>query len=186
MALPVTAGRPATYQQFNALVPTYMRQASDQALATTTSTNHNTFAAIPVLVGEVWHVTVLMQTDTANAGNDIKVRWQMTGGVAFSSRRFISAPGLNMAQPVIGGATIAAGSGGPVEVAGHWQARADTDSVSGGASTDASIASFWREEFVLSGVGTDGTYTLQWAQSTATSGVTTVRAGSFLIARRLA
>lgn len=171
MTLEVVAGTAATAQAFNNLVPVYMRQASDQALATTTFTDHNTFAAIPMLVGETWEVFLRLAHNSADAGNDIKVRWESTGGVALVGYRHITSPGLT--------ATSSA------DVAGNFQARALTDSVSGGSTTSASVFASWCEHLVLECSGTNGTYGVEWAQAAATSGSTTVKAGSILVARRL-
>ncbi len=171
MAITVTANTPATAAAFNNLVPTAYFQGSDQALSTTTFTAHNTFTAIPIVVGQYWEVEVHLANKAADVGNDIKVRWSATGGVALGTYRHILSPGVT--------ATSSA------DVAGNFQARALTDSVSGGSTTSATVFSSWTERFVVTAVGSNGNLGLEWAQAAAISGSTTVLAGSFLIMRRL-
>lgn len=171
MALEVVAGQPATSAQFNALVPKYLRQASDQALATTTLTNHNTFAAIAFGAGETWHVVACIHYDCATASNGYKSLWTMTGGLSFQSRRALV--GLGPSETTASGAL------------GNFQMRDNSGTVGHGGTTSTGTAALSREEFIVA-TTTAGTLTLQWAQQAATSGVTTVRAGSFLVAHRLA
>lgn len=173
MALTVTAGGAATAAQYNALIPKYYFQGSDQALATTTLTNHNTFAAIPVADGETWVVEVHLLLTAAADNNDCKVAWAVTGGVAFAARRW----SLSMA-------TAAAGVD-PVNVAMQTRARTFNTSVDGGVGTSGSNISVWHEGFVVSASGSAGTFTMQWAQQAATSGTTTMVTGSYLVAHRV-
>lgn len=171
MSLTVSAGQRLTASMLNAFVPLYLTQASDQALATTTFTGHNLFTAVPISVGTTWFVDCYLAHNSADAGNDIKVRWAVTGGAAIVGYRHIVSLGLS-----------STGVDGTTNV----QARGLTDSVSGGSSTSGTVFASWRESFMITASGTDGTYGLEWAQASAVTGVTTVKAGSFLIARRVA
>lgn len=172
MALSVTAGGPATSAQFNALVPTYLLQTADQPLATTTFTNHNMFSGLTINAGETWEIYFQLSHNSADVGNDIKVRLESTGTVALDSYRAIISTGLT--------ATSSA------DVAGNFQSRAMTDSVSGGSTTSATVFALWTERFTISGGASGGTWGVEWAQAAAITGSTTVKAGSFLIARRVA
>jgi hypothetical protein len=172
-----TAGTRLTASMLNALVPRYLRQASDQALATTTYTTHNTFAAISVAAGETWEVKVFVFHNSADVGNDIKVRWAVTGGVTLDTMRAISGPGL--------AGTGTPGAGTAVDVSGNFQGRATTDSVSGGSTTSASVYAFWSESFVVTAT-TAGTFGMEWAQQAAVTGSTTTKAGSYLVMLRIA
>lgn len=164
------AGERITASTLNALVPKYLRQSSDQSLSTTTFTNHNTFAAISFGASETWAVVMNLFHNSANAGNDIKTTWTVSGGLTLASYRAIVSPGLT--------ATSTA------DVAGNFQGRATGDSVSHGSTTSASVFGVVHEEFVVV-CTTAGTLTLQWAQASATSGATTTLAGSYLTAHRL-
>lgn len=170
MAITVVANTPATAAAFNNLVPTYYRQASDQALATTTFTDHNTFTALAVAANTTWEVYFQLSHNSADAGNDIKVRLESTGTVTLDTYRGIVATGLT-----------STGIDGTV----NSQSRALTDSVSGGSTISATTLALWTERFILLGGASGGTWGVEWAQSTATSGSTTVKAGSYLIMRRL-
>lgn len=172
MALTVTANTPATAAAFNKLVPTYYRQSADQALATTTFTDHNTFTAIAVAANTTWEVYFQLAHTAADIADDIKVRLEATGTVTLDTHRGIIGEGLT--------ATSA------VDVAGNFQGRALTDSVSGGSTTSATSLALWTERFVILGGASGGTFGVEWAQSSATSGSTTVKAGSYLIMRQLA
>lgn len=169
MALTVTAGNPATAAQYNALIPYYLAQGSDQALSTTTFTDHNTFAAIPFAASQTWHCVCVMSVLTANVGNDIKHKWNVTGGATIA-KVFSIGPGPT--TTVLGDGTF------------YGLAYPSGSQASTGALTDATYGATTRFEFIVV-TTTSGTVTLQWAQNAAVSGSTTVKLGSFFVAHRL-
>lgn len=170
MALTVTAGNPATAAQYNALIPTYLLQGSDQALATTTFTNHNTFAAIPFAADTTYHCTCVMSTYAAVATDDIKAQWLVTGGSAISQIAQISqgTDAVSIGTTTFSGLVFTSGT-----------------TTSAGCHTSATYGGLLRFEFIVVTTGAAGTVTLQWAQNLATSGTTTVEGGSFFVAHRL-
>lgn len=174
MALGVTAGQPATAAQYNALVPFYLPQASDQTITnSTTLTNHNTFASIAVAAGTIWEVYVAYDLGATNLTGHFKSQWVVTGTVTVG-RRIIRA--------------AATGS----TVASDWTSvNSSRDNAAGtvafGVDDASTVRTSAEERVIFSGGASGGTYTLQWAQNAA-GGVgqsTTMYAGSYLIARRL-
>lgn len=161
----------------NAFVPTYYRQTADQSLATTTFTNHNLWTGLTFNANELWHVEMVMVHTAADVADDIKVRLESTGTVTIDGYRAILSESLVSAS--------SAGTNTALDTTVNWQGRLLTDSVSGGSTLSTTSFAVWRETFVLNGGVSGGTWGVEWAQSSATSGNTTVKAGSYLIMHRL-
>ena len=173
MALTQVAHTPATAAAYNALIPKYLVQGSDQAITGTTLTDHNTFAAISIAADETWQLLFYFFADAAADVDDVKTQYALTGTLTFPSvRRF--AVGPNLAVTV-----------DPVNVTADFRARTPTTSVPFGVGTSTSNVTNWHEAFVVAGGASGGLLTLQWAQNTATSGATTMRAGSYMVGHRL-
>lgn len=171
MALTVTAGTPATATQYNALIPKYLVQGSDQTATTTTSANHNTFVGITIGAGETWAFDVYMDVDGPTAG-DVKTSWVVTGTATLDTRRHT----LGMATTNTADANVQTVTG--------LQARSGAAVSYGTAPENGSVRGSIQEHMVFSGGASGGTITMQWAQATA-SGTTTMRAGSYLIGHRV-
>lgn len=170
MALTVTANTPATATQYNALIPRYMLQGSDQTLNTTTFTDHNTFTAISIGANEIWEFTINLVIGDSTAASDLKTRLEVTSTVTTGYRHIIG----------MGVTATAANDTSNIDV----QARTTTSSVSHGVTASSSVFATMQQKFLVDGGISGGTFGLEWA-CVAASGNVTVKAGSHLIGHRV-
>lgn len=170
MALTVTAGTPATATQYNALIPRYLLQGSDQTLNTTTFTDSNTFTAITIGAGEIWEFTINLVVGDSTTASNLKTRLEATGTVSTGYRHIIG----------MGVSSTTANDAPNIDV----QARTQASSVSHGVTNSASVFATIQEKFLVDGGISGGTVGLEWA-CVAASGNVTVKAGSHLIGHRV-
>lgn len=170
MALTVTANTPATATQYNALIPKYIRQASDQTLNTTTMTNHNAWAAISVGAGETWEFTFNGIVGDSTTASDIKTDLDVTGTVTTDRRHIISM------------GVTASVSNDMSNV--NLQARLTASDVSHGVTNNSDVFATMQEKVIVEGGISGGTLTYRWA-CVAASGNVTMKAGGHMIAHRV-
>lgn len=170
MTLGVSAGDRATADQYNALVPLFLRQASDQTISDATATDHNTFAGISIGAGETWQVDVYLDVN-GNETSDIRILWASTGTVV-GGNRHMKAMGTDATQ---------AGTAESI----NTQCRAFTSSTASGVTDHSSNRGSMEEHFLVDGGASGGTITMRWSQNSASGGSATIYAGSWLVARRL-
>ncbi len=153
-------------------VQKYIRKTVDESVtSSTTFQNDNDFAAIAFAAGTTWECELNLAITADNAGH-AKGQWVVTGDTVIPQYRFINA----LAVP----ATVVTSSGGPAGV----QCRLQGDSVGYGVESTSTVSGA-REKFIVSGGAGGGTLTFQWAQRVSNGTATTVKAGSFFVARRL-
>ncbi len=169
MSLTVVAGTPATAAQYNALIPKFLLQGSDQTLNTTTFTNHSTFAAISIPANESWELCFNLVILSSTAASDLKIQWTSTGTVAFGYRH------------LQGMGVTATSSADTANV--NLEARLSGDNVSYGVTASATVGASLQEKFIVGGGVSGGTITLQWG-CVAASGNVTVKAGSHMMGHR--
>lgn len=167
MAITAAVGERLTAAKFNALVPYYLRQGSDQAL-TTTPANSNTFVSLAFNAGEVWALDMFVDYGGFSvATNNLQTNWSVTGGL--TGDRLMTTG-------------VAAGSGSTTDTNGHWLSRPFTQSTSYSGTTNTTVSRGQaRQAFVIT-MTTAGTMTLVVQMS---GGTGTVYAGSYIVGRRI-
>lgn len=170
MALTVTAGTPGTAAEYNALIPKYTVQGSDQAL-TSTGANWNA-GAITIAANETWECQLYIDYGNASAAtSNLQLTWATPTGTATISR-------LMSIGPTAGGLTA------PSDVNGGFQARANNSAISYGNTTSTTLRGLAYQSFVVAGGVSGGTIQLTLQMSTAAS-TGTAYAGSKFIAHRV-
>lgn len=155
-----------------ALVPVPIIKTAAESRTTATFADDATFAGITFAHPQVWEVELRLDV-TGPTGADIKVQWVVPAVTGFAGfTRWCSGPAA---------ATTATSDTSVVS-----SARDGTDLVTYGTTADATVRTAILERFLIDtrlAVDTVA-ITLQWAQATAT-GTTTIRAGSYMVGRRL-
>ncbi len=171
MAITVTAGQILTADNINAFVPKYIEKSADESVTSSIAQqNDNDFAAISFGAGETW-VCELYLTVTGDPAGDIATSWTSTGGVT-QGRRFVVGMGLS-------------GTDNNDSAFSNIASRASTGVANYGLTTSTTLRGGLRETFTVT-TTTAGTITLTWAQRVSSVTASTILAGSFFIAHRVA
>lgn len=143
----------------------FARKTADETIASTTTLQDDNDLFVSVEANAIYHVIVSLK-ELSQPGDDFKTGWTGPAGYGFNGEAR-GPSGAAAALTDLVAADVGTGSHG-IQFGG--------------------IASFnlpVRIEGILTTSGTAGTFRLQWAQFSSSASGTTVKAGSFMVLRRV-
>lgn len=168
MPIPWLAGMRVTADRLNEHNPIYVLKGSDEERTSTATPADDPNLTLDVAEG-VWHIEASLDYAGETGSDGLRVDWNVSGGATVHAIRRVQGPessSTNRNAQLMRSAV-----------------HGDTTDITYGNDQTSSLRSYAREEIVVEG---PGTVTLRWAQITSSADPTTLAAGSYLLARRLA
>ena len=139
----------------------YIRKASDETVNNSSAYQDDDDFSFAVTDGSQWEVDFFLASTSADASADLKLKMNGSGGATVTQRLFLM--------------SAVSGSG--------FKSEYSATGVVWDVQTTSQIVAHLKVLMTVSG---DGTATLQWAQNSAVSNDTILKAGSVMVARRIA
>ncbi|PRY56432.1 hypothetical protein [Glycomyces artemisiae] len=164
--MPLQPGDTATQALLDLREPPSAVKTANQSVNNTTTNVTDNHLTVALAANAMYHVSCIVAFSGPAAAN-WKQLWTFPSGA--TGQRFSHGPGT--------GVTSVRST--------QLHVRAASLATSLGYGTDGIETSLLNEDILLTTAGTSGSLTLTWAQLTATAGVTTVYAGSWIRAERV-
>ncbi|MDA2805696.1 hypothetical protein [Nocardiopsis suaedae] len=168
MPFPWLAGMRVTADRLNEHNPVFVLKGSDEERTSTSTPADDPNLTLNVADG-VWRIEASLDYAGESGSGGLRVDWNLSGGATVHAIRRVQGPES--------GATDR--NAQLMRSAVHG----DTTDITYGNTATSSLRSYAREEITVEG---PGTVTLRWAQITSSSSPTTLAAGSYLLAKRVA
>ena len=167
MSISFSAGQLITSNQMNLLAPVYTVKSTPQSVTDSATLVNDNDLVFTVVANQAVQISYRLGVTAGSTAPGIKTAYLLTGTVAVQARH-----GLGPASGTVTASTSTA-----------MHAFMFNSTAAANYAADTGVATVW-EDVVFTTGASGGTITLQWAQNTATVGVsTTLNAGSYAILR---